>query len=274
VPHSAQLTRTTIVWPACPTSVSVPSAALQIYAAAPLAPLASGAVLTISYQLQALSLPADLAAASVDLPSVAGIFPLTSGPSVQIFIDPQTLSVGVGAWTTSTGHAKILPTNISFAAGQSAQLTTQLLAVTTTAPVGSLDLEVRWSWSITNPDGTGTTGPWTTPGTSGTFPSVFYPDPYVGLVLPSRGAAPSGANFSVVLSGAPSHTQFLLKLENASTGATLNRAWFNSTSVPSVPFVGSIPLMSGPSGLAVGTYLVHVHDGCGGILYSLSVQIT
>jgi hypothetical protein len=260
--------------PACPTTTSTPSAALDILAADPGAPLADGTTLSVSYELRALALPSGVADAPVEVPGVTAMFPMSSSASLQIFIDAQSLFVSEGAWTDVSGHSRTVAGTTTLDPNQSAQLSTQLLAVTTTAPVGSVDLEVRWSWSISGPGGASSSGPWTVPGTSGSFPSIFYPDPYVVLVGQSPAAERTGAYFSVQLSGVPAHTPFLLKLENSSTGATLNRAYFNSSSVADATFTGTIQLVSGSFGLPPGNYLVHVHDGCAGILYNLPVQVS
>jgi hypothetical protein len=258
---------------ACPPTTTTPSAALDIAGTAPAGVLPPGTTLSVSYGVQALTLPSGTSESNVELPGVTAIFALSGGGTFQIFVGAQTLTVTEGAWTIVTGHSVSFGTNTTFSAGPSAQLSTQLLAVMTTAPVGTLDLEVRWSWSIANVDGSSSSGPWTVPGTTGTFPSVFFPDPYVALVGESPSDEQTGAIFSVELSGAPGHTQFLLKLENATTGSTLNRAWFNSTNTAGATFSGSIQLSAGLYGLSPGTYLVHVHDDCGGILYSLSVHV-
>jgi hypothetical protein len=259
--------------PACPTTVSTPSAVLDIPAAPPAGSVPAGSALSVTYQLQALSLPSGLSSASVELPSVTGIFPESTGGSFDVFTNAQTVSVTEGAWTAVTAHSKSVTSTTEFTTGPSAELSTQLLAVLTTAPAGSLNLEVRWSWSLDNGTGSTSTGAWTVPATNGTFPSIFFPDPYVALVGQSPSVEQTGAFFSVQLSGAPSHTQFLLKLENDTTGATLNRAWFNSSYTADAAFTGSIQLASGSVALPPGTYLVHVHDNCAGILYNLPVEV-
>jgi hypothetical protein len=262
------------VSPACPSTTSSPSAALDIVSQGPSTTLVQGTVLSVAYEVQALTLPSGSATAPVELPGVTGVFPLSNGAVLQVFVPPQSLVVSESAWSSVSAHSRTLSASSSPAPNESAQLTTQLLAVTTPAPVGSLRVEVRWSWSIASPDGSTSQGPWTVPSTNGTFPSIFSPDPYVGLAGQSPTAERSGAFYSVELSGTPAHSPFLLKLENASTGATLNRAWFNSTSVAGAMFTGSIQLTSGSVGLPPGNYLIHVHDACAGILYSLPVVVS
>jgi hypothetical protein len=257
----------------CPANESVPAAAFDINSPAPAPDAALGTVVSVAYELRAVTLPAGVDPVTVQMPGVTAFFPLSSGTPLQVFLPAETFSVTAAGWISSGTHSKPVPASSSFAAGSVAQLSTQLLAVMATAPAGSFDLEVRWNWSVSSSDGATSSGPGTVPTWSGQFPSIFAPEPYVALDARGPAAETSGAIFQAEFSGAGAGWPFLLKLENASTGATLNRAYFNSTDDSGAPFVGSIQMAAGSVPLAPGSYLVHLHDQCGGILYSLPVEI-
>src|SRR4029077_7939885 len=58
---------------------------------------------------------------------------------------------------------------------------------------------------------------------------------------------------------------------NASTGATLGLGEIPVPSDGSTTYVGSVAILGSDGFLLPGHYLVHVHDACGSILYSLPV---
>jgi hypothetical protein len=268
---------TTTVPTACPANASLPSAVFEISTPGPAVSPPVGAEVTVTYEVsvasRALGSSVGIAPVQVQLPEVLATFPQVNGTLFNVYTPAQTLGVTNGLWTPATVHPRAIVDPTYFAPGGSAVLSTQLLAVMSTAPLSSVQLEVRWSWSIMGPGDLNSSSTWTVPSASGAFPSVLTPDAYVTLLDHSPAVEAAGASFQAELSGAAALTQFHLKLESASTGATLNIAWFNSSATAGAPFNGSIVLSSGGVPLATGNYLVHVHDACGGILYSLPVQV-
>jgi hypothetical protein len=257
----------------CPTGASTPAAAFELYAPGPPSPTSAGSYLSVTYELMALTIPSGSTSVTVEVPGVTALFPESNGSSLQLFLPPATLAVRANVWTPGLTHSRSIGPTTSFIDGGLAELTTELLAVMVSDPVGSVHLEVRWSWSLAAPNGTTVFGVWTDPQSAGPYPATFFPEPYVALVNRSAATEVAGSAFQVELSGAASHTAFLLKLENAFTGATLNEAWFNSSSQAGLMFTGSIQLFHAGVPLAAGSYLVHVHDSCDGILYNLPVQV-
>ncbi|MCI4360841.1 MAG: hypothetical protein L3J91_03990, partial [Thermoplasmata archaeon] len=261
----------------CSTTGSTPPSALAVPAPDPSGTAAGGDVLSIAYELEAVVLPPGDPSVTVEMPSVAAIFPLVGNGSVSVYVPPSPISVSLSTWSdpAAARGAHSLTGPVDFAPGAPASLSTELLAVMASTPSGAATLEIRWSWNLTDANGTVGSDSWSVPSSAGPFPSVFVPQPYVQLVSTSGSGGTGGSSYTVALASGPSSSSYLLKLENASTGATLNTATFASPPDPSSGFAGSIPLAARAGNpLAPGAYLLHVHGPCGGILYSVPVRVT
>jgi len=260
---------------ACAASSSPAPSSLQIPASSPSGSHPAGSVLGVSYQVRALAASGAPAQVVVQMPSVLTLFPLAPAGTASVFVPATSLTVNTSAWAAgpSTTRSHPIDQTTTFDPAGGTVLSTQLIAVMASGPAGSVRLEVRWSWNLTDPTGSVENGGWTIPTDQGPFPSLFSPQPFAQLVATSGSPEPAGATFTVTLAADPAPSSYLLKLENATTGATLNTATFAPAGSAST-FSGSIDLTGPSGGLAPGPYLVHVHGPCGGILYSVPVQVT
>lgn len=237
--------------------------------------LGPGGTLTAVVEFGATNLSADAVGATVAAPSLFVTFPAASGPTPTIYFGPHTVAAtGDGWWDGSIGASSLVEGNgVAFAPGGSAVLSSQKLAMMANASYGALDLEVRWHWSMVQPDGSNATGSWTTPTPTAqwpnSLPSEFEPAPLVSLLATNGPGQTIGENFTASLGGFVSGRAFFLELEYPSTGKVVQSHGETASSGATRTSV-TIAMLNFDRYLSPGIYLVHIHDGCGAMLLSLS----
>ena len=216
---------------------------------------------------------------TLHVPSLTVSFPLSAGGRSQLFVTAATLTLTGTGWghARTTNVSTTLSGGTSFSSGGSATLSTQKIAVMGSAPYGSLTVEFRWHWSASSSNGTLTAGPWSTPTSTSQWPtslaSTFYPAPFVSLLGSTGPAVKIGATMTSTLGGAVPSSYFFEELENASTGKVFQDQGQTAPRGVSQYNV-TIPMINYDHYLDPGTYLLHIHDGCGALLYSLSKSAT
>ncbi len=230
-------------------------------------------MLGVAFEVRSDPFPGSVPGGVVEFPTVDFVFPTSpGGPIVVVLLSRQVNVSPTWSDPASASTSRTLPAPVGFASGGNATLSTALLAVMASSPPGSLRIEVRWEWTLTVPGSPPQGGTWSTSSPSG--PGTLFPRPYVSLLRNSSSNATIGENYTISLSGSPPAQSFLLKLENATTGETLNLGSISPGSPANASQTGSVVLLT-PSGFLVpGSYLVHIHDPCGAILYSLPISAT
>lgn len=257
----------------CPFNTTEDASARDVALAAPTFSLASGDLLTVSYELRVASTTLSTIDLDVYAPSLFAKFPLSNGTTLQSYLAPRTVLLTNSSWSNASlaSHSKTTtgPTRFS---GSSASMTTELLAFMGTASYQTVTLAFRWDWSVTfASNGTTVTSPWSFVATGGAHPTTFYPAPYVQRVAEGNTTVAIGGNFTVTLSGAISRTAFHSVLEYASTGNVLrNQATLTKAGNVS-PDVASVTILPFQGSLAPALLLDHVRNVCGALLYSIGL---
>jgi hypothetical protein len=249
--------------------------AILIPIANPNGTLANGGNLTVTYELEGANYTGS--GVTVVLPSLFATFPLSSSGSLSDYFSPRSVALSGSGWTNGSATTRTIPipSGASFASGRSAVLSTQKLAVMATAGYGQLTLEVRWHWVVRPTGASTTTGAWSTPTSQAhwpsSVPSIFFPAPYATDQSPYRSTDTIGSNYTVVLGQAIAARSFFLELEYARNGTVVQSVRETAPAGASTFTVGVV-LLNYDSFLAPATFLVHIHDECGALLYSLAVK--
>lgn len=258
-------------------AISSPTpSALLIPEAAPTAPLPAGGHLTARYEFALVNLPSSLPPVTLDFPSLVASFPLAAGSTVSVYFPPANFTSSGTGWQAPAASAQTItaPSALSFAA-RDAVFSSSKIAVSASVPYGNATLEVRWQWTETPPGGSGASGPWSVPTEQVDWPtstpSIFFPAPFVTLAGSASQPAEIGTNYTVWLTGDVPGRYFYLEIETPSTG-TLERSHGGvAPTALTGTYAADIPLLNWDDYLYPGTYLLHVHDACGALLYSFPV---
>jgi hypothetical protein len=215
---------------------------------------------------------------SIHFPTLDFSFPLVPSGTYTLTISPQTLQITGAGWTTGTDtNRSATPVGgLHFSVGAKARISTQKVAIQADLPYGQLTMEFRWMWSDDQPNGTVAASPWSVPTSAWTggsvLPSIFFPAQYIQFISgPGNGQSVTiGTNYSAVLGGPVAGRYFFLEMENGS-GSVVNS---HGTTVPAnaVNATVNISILNYDHYLAPGSYLVHIHDVCGAILYNKLVK--
>jgi hypothetical protein len=251
-------------------------AALRIPAASPSGQLRAGGQLSASYAIGVASSNGSFAGDRVYMPSLFISFPLADGTPITLYLPPAIATLSDANWVSPPfAHSTFVSSQDLSFSGASALLSSQKLAVMASATYGTLALQFRWQWTLVQPDGTQTAGAWTTPTSQPNWPqstpSIFFPAPYVRLISSTPSPAPIGANFTATLSAAAAGRYFLLELEYPGNGTVVAARGSYATAAGSGTYNTAFPLLGYDGYLFPGVYLVHIHDDCGAMLYSLSL---
>lgn len=253
-----------------------PSAVL-IATAPPSASLLPGGQARASIEVAEVNGSSATSPITVTLPSLFASLPTSPSGSSTLYLAPQSVVVGGTGWNHAAGLSvtKNYSSGVSFRGSGTASLSTEKLAVMASANYGTLTIEVRWHWTLTQPGGSTVTGAWTQPSArpngTGSLPSEFYPAPYVALLAHSPSPIDIGQSFNETLGGHVAGRAFFLELEFPSNGSVVQAQGGTAPSTATT-YVARIVLLDYNHYLTPGTYLVHVHDGCGAMLSSLSVS--
>lgn len=259
--------------PSCTGNFTDPAASFVITTSNPGANAIAGTWLTVTYQVKAITASSGTTAPLVTIPTVSAVFPTQGGGALIVQIAPRTLAVSLSGWSDGTGttHSRPLNNSTNFLGNASAYLSTSKIAVTSVGPLGSIAVEIRWEWVLALTGGPGLTSGWTVPTPRGPASSELYPEPGLRLVSTGSTNVTIGSTYSVSLSGAVSGATLFLKLENATTGANLRQATVTAPEAAGAVFNASIMVLGNSGELLPGKYLLHVHDGCGALLYSVAL---
>jgi hypothetical protein len=260
-----------------PTSTPTPSAVLSS-APVPSHNLTANGTLTGAYEIEIVNFnnTTDVGM-TVYVPNVWFKFPLVGGSTYEIHLNATTLTFTQAGWSnvSLTERSVRVVGGLDFAPGAMGSLTSQKLAVMATASYGQLSLELRWRWTNTVAGGIVKQGPWTTPTSASSYPkslpTIFEPAPYV-YITNFNATAVIGSNYTDNLAGLVAGQRFFLEMEYPTSGNVVQdlgqTAPANATN-----FTVGIPVLNYVHELTPGTFLVHIHDTCGAMLWNKSVKV-
>jgi hypothetical protein len=261
---------------ACNSPSYVSASSLLITLPDPTGTLLAGGSINAVFQLGVEAASISTKGLNATIPSVFVTFPLASG-SDQIDFPATTTPLPASGWVATVSMNKTVGVNsaLTFKSAASASLSTQKLAVMAPANYTKLTLEFRWSWTYVQPNGTSVHSAWSVPNATNQLPtqlrSIFYPAPFVSFLGSSGSSATIGTNYTATLGGAVAGHYFLLEMEFPGTGKVV-QAQAQTAPMSATTFTVFMPMLGYTNSLAPGSYLVHIHDACGALLYNKTVQ--
>ena len=260
---------------ACNAAGSLTPSAILSLNANPAHNLSAGGTLSVVYEIAVVNFTNASPAATIHVPNLWFKFPLLGGTTYQIHENATVFTITAPGWTDPnlTRKSVVVPGGLAFNASQKATLTSQKLAVMADATYGNLTIEIRWQWQ--NTVGAGRpTGAWSTLTWSSNYPkslaTIFEPAPYA-VITNFNATAVIGSNYSLNLSGLVASQRFFLEMEYPGSGKVVQD--LPTTAGPNATNVTvSIPVLNYVHALSPGTYLVHIHDSCGAMLWNKSVK--
>ncbi|MCI4319019.1 MAG: hypothetical protein L3K23_02660 [Thermoplasmata archaeon] len=258
----------------CGTASGPTPAALYIHSKNPTVTLSAGDTMTVVYEFMVSGFTSAVVGEAVHIPSVQASFPLSNGTTLPFLLLHRVIVIQNGSWTDPSlaTDTKAIKAAYTFANPGNATLSSQKIAImASNSAYGNLTLEFRWMWTVNqSANGHGVTiGPWTHPTSHAFPPSIFEPAPLVNLASRNGPTVTIGAVADANLTGAISSTSFLVELEYSS-GDVFNTVTEKTPAGNATPFRAHILMMSVDNNLAPTKALLHVHDHCGAIIYSLS----
>ncbi|MCI4333037.1 MAG: hypothetical protein L3K01_04850 [Thermoplasmata archaeon] len=254
----------------------IPSALLQGIPV-PRTNVTPGGNLSADMEVMAANWTPAMSNITVHFPSVFFNFPKFTGGHQQLFLSNRSFVMNFSGWSNaSLGETKnyTFPAGLQFKAHTKAVIDSMKIAVQATADYGQITLEVRWAWTYNPSPGTTVTSPWSVPTNQSHFPnsvpSIFWPAPYATFLNYSGLTSTIGTNWTATLGGDVSGRMFFLEMEFPSGGVVES---FGQTAPLNLStYTVMIPMENYNRYLVPGTYLVHIHDACGALLYSKTVH--
>ncbi|MGA3021871.1 MAG: hypothetical protein ABSE66_03575 [Thermoplasmata archaeon] len=249
--------------------------ALYIPTSEPTANLSRGGQITGTMEFAVVNYTSSDVGISVYFPTVYFTFPLAPTGNFSMTLSPQTLTITGSGWTNGahTNHTQTVAAGLGFIPKGKDRLSTQKIAIQAAVPYGTLTLEFRWMWKVSQPNGTVISSSWTTPKStytsgSSTLPSIFFPAQHVQFISgPGNGQKLTiGTNYTALLGGPVAGKYFFLEMENGAGKVVQAHAQTIGGNVTTANV--TIVLLNYDHYLAPGLELVHIHDVCGAILYN------
>jgi hypothetical protein len=249
--------------------------ALWIPDAAPNTTLTVGETLTVAYQFEAVNYSAANFGVRVRMPTTLALFPNASGGHLQLYGAPTWTTVRGSNWSNlsagSTRH--VITSTLVLSNASAAVLSTQKIAVMATTGFGTLELSFRWTWWVSSATGTLLSGPYSLANGTAFHPTIFHPAPYVQLLSTSGATGIIGTNYTLTLAGATANEEFHLELEHASNGQVVDSVSRFGATTNVTPLSANITLLGSDMVLAPGKMLLHLHNHCAAMLYSVPITV-
>jgi hypothetical protein len=236
--------------------------------------LAKGDTLSTTYEFSVANTTLSSIHVRVNAPSFFGQFILANGSKLSVYTPPRAVNLSNTSWSPAsvTTTKKVMTQNESFSTS-AATMTSELVGVMATAAEGTVELAFRWSWTVTYAsNGTSYSSSWSPLRSTGADPTIFYPAPYVELVSTSNTTVPIGSTFTAYLLGTISGAEFNSELEYASTGNVVHHQLTYTPVGNTTPAAVTVVVESTIGGFAPATMLDHVRNGCGPLLYSITIH--
>ena len=143
-----------------PASALTSHAALYVNATPPSGTFPPGEELSAAYSVWVPSYTSNLGSATVQIPSAVVLLPSTSG-TLHLYLNEVNLTVaGLSAVSGVAGPLTRFSSGLTFNTTASGILTTEGVAVMASWPYGGPAVQFRWHWTMTAPDGSTSSGPW------------------------------------------------------------------------------------------------------------------
>ncbi len=261
----------------CNAVTSLTPSAILIPLNSPNAPLAPNAEVTASYEFAVVNYTSADHGDDLFIPSMTVVFPTSTGTSLEMIFPPAAIQPSGAGWESPSFATRSTSTTTALTFTSSpAYITSSRLAVMANVPYGQIALEFRWHWAVSSTSGPSLASNWSDPTPNvdwpTSLPSIFLPAPLVTLVQDSGTTWTIGQNFTVWIGGDTGGRNFTLALEPTSSGVEVQHIVEtvppgNASSVPL-----TLPLIGDDGVMLPGSYLVHVHDSCGAIVKSITVN--
>lgn len=255
---------------------STPSA-IYIPIAVPAKNLTTNGEIVASMEVQVVNYTNASYGAILAFPGIFFKFPLAAGGNFTMFIAPSNFTITGAGWSNPNllQRSDVVAGGLVFKKGSDATLTTEKVAVMANRHEGQITIEVRWHWENTPPGKKKPiSGSWSIPTAqhyAPALPSIFYPAQYVRVVNETGAQATIGSTYNITLAGTVGAERFFLEMEQASGHVVQSQAWYTSYNATIVNT--SISMLNYDHYLSPGTYLVHVHDACGALLFNKVVKL-
>jgi hypothetical protein len=253
-----------------------PSGALHIPLSGPVLNLVQGDRVNVTYEYEAVTYNSSFSGMTLRFPTVDGVFTQPGGGLVFIpVLDREaTLSHAGFSNGSTTKVSEVMTGNFTLNPNVQPFLTTLKLAIMANATYGTLQLAIRWDYSIwVKANDTTFSSGWSRFGNGGGQESSVIPAALVTIVRQTPEYTTVGSRFTAELTGMVSGASYWVEVENPFTGISISKLWDNA-SVGVTTYNVSILLQGGRGSMAAGPWLVHIHDSYKQILYSLPVYLT
>jgi hypothetical protein len=273
---------------ASPQACAKPSSVYDFPLANP-SSIAKGERIDVTYAFRDLNYTAGRGVGSdVFLPTIIAVFPLASGAKSTVGFQPWNTTISSRGEVYRTHAGTAFAADATFNTAVSAYISSQLIAIQATKMSNFTDWELafQWRWNITDSLGqvVASSGTWSAlgPPVKNCSP-IFYPAPRVVLVgtnppLVKCGSitcaySTIGTLFSMNITGFTWTQEFWIEFET--TGGVVQRGTYtpNFTYVPDKVYSAQLLMNSKDNDLSPGTYLVHLHNFVGALLYSRTVKL-
>lgn len=262
----------------CNSVVTPTPSALLVQVKEPSRNLSVGGSIGYEMELAIVNYTNGSAPVNLTFPTVFFDFPLATGGNYSLTLAAGNVTLNRSGWTAPTFLARtnVVTRALNFTPGGLARMDSMKVAVMSSAAYGAVDLEVRWRWLETEPGANVTyQSGWNIPTPKANWPtdvpSEFYPAAYVRLVGTSSSPVFIGNNYTMTIGGPYIAGQwFFQELEHPSSGHVVEGYAVTVPTGVSTYGIG-VPALGYGHFLVPGTYLAHLHDECGALLYSRTI---
>lgn len=251
-------------------------ASLLISLASAATTLSKGDRVNVTYEFEVSNYTAKDAGLLVHIPVATANFPLRAGGYWIEVLWQRNLSIAGAGWSSpslATG-SKVVTGATLFSGSSTALLTTQKIAVMADAPHDAFHLNFRWEWSIYYAsNGTTLHSAWSAIGTHFHYQATILPAPLVWR-RPTQNTLSLGSLFIAPLVGrVANQPHFLIEMEYPGSGDVVAWVHEQGPSGSATHFNITLYMMSSEDTIPPGDMLVHIHDGYGDIIYSITVHL-
>lgn len=252
-------------------------AAVFIPTTSPGGTLSVGDRVTVSVQFAVVRWSANFTGVAIHLPNTFGNLPLATSGYFPVTIPARNLTIAGPGWSNESlaNVTKVVTTNTSLSSSNPAYLSTQRIAVMANVPHGTLKLSFHWRWMVQH-NGTNTTtlGAWSSLGLVSGTKSTIMPAPWVWLLPTTVKTLALGGTFTARLQGLVANQgTWLFEMEYPTSGDVVLFMRLPGLNGSATFWNASIPMVSGEGVIPPGAMLVHIHDGYGNIIWSISVHL-
>ncbi|MCI4319033.1 MAG: hypothetical protein L3K23_02735 [Thermoplasmata archaeon] len=238
---------------ATPAVTTSPHGNILIRSAAPQGDVPPGMVLTVQYRLAIVNDTTSTGVVPVRVPGTLASFQTHTGPLFVFGLGRNVSLSGPGfsdpnLTTTST----LLDNETVFQTGATASFDTQLAALMTPFPYGSIALYAQWKWTLVAQDGSEVNSSW-----SPAAPELLQPAQYADLLSIVPVQLAPGGGITSCLGGSIVNRTFSL---HAETVRPLNDFVQNTNTVPANETNSFCQTIVIPSNVAPQPLIVHIWD--------------